>query len=153
MFTGKPVDAGFLFSAVNRKRSTGCSILIAGGDGLGTAKRGLFWYVDGKLFCFPVSGEEADTVTIISGFGKRSRIFLPAECHTTTFPVGGWSCGVGKRWSTCTPRSAHRKLIPGFAKPFRCRMRCRCRSRPTGAGITGVFRRNRRDSLWTFSDL
>ena len=27
-----------------------------------TAKRGLFWYVDGKLLCFPVSGEETDTV-------------------------------------------------------------------------------------------
>ena len=28
-----------------------------------TAKRGLFWYVDGELFCFPVSGDEADTVS------------------------------------------------------------------------------------------
>ena len=27
-----------------------------------TAKRGLFWYVDGELLCFPVSGEEVDTV-------------------------------------------------------------------------------------------
>ena len=46
--------------------------------------------------------------------------------------------------STCISRSARRKLIPEFAMLFRCRMRCRCRSRPTGAGITGVFRRNRR---------
>jgi len=28
-----------------------------------TAKRGLFWYVDGELLCFPVSGDEADTVS------------------------------------------------------------------------------------------
>lgn len=28
-----------------------------------TAKRGLFWYVNGELLCFPVSGEEADTVS------------------------------------------------------------------------------------------
>lgn len=28
-----------------------------------TAKRGLIWYVDGELFCFPVSGEEANMVS------------------------------------------------------------------------------------------
>ena len=28
-----------------------------------TAKRGLFWYVDGELLCFPVSGDEANTVS------------------------------------------------------------------------------------------
>ena len=28
-----------------------------------TAKRGLFWYADGELLCFPVSGDEADTVS------------------------------------------------------------------------------------------
>lgn len=28
-----------------------------------TAKRGLFWYVDGELICFPLSGEEVDTVS------------------------------------------------------------------------------------------
>ena len=27
-----------------------------------TAKRGLFWYVDGKLLCFPVSDDEVDVV-------------------------------------------------------------------------------------------
>ena len=27
-----------------------------------TAKRGLFWYMDGELLCFPVSGAEVDTV-------------------------------------------------------------------------------------------
>ncbi len=75
------------FSAVNRKRPTGCSILISGGDGEVTAKRGLFWYVDGELLCFPVSGDEADTVgNNHRRFGKRSRILLHAECPTTTFP-------------------------------------------------------------------
>ena len=28
-----------------------------------TAKRGLFWYVDGELLCFPVFGEEANAVS------------------------------------------------------------------------------------------
>ena len=35
--------------------------------------------------------------------------------------------------------------------PFRCPIRCNCRSRRTEAGITGVFRRNRRDEHWTCS--
>ena len=53
----------FFLSAVSRKKSTGCSILIAGGDGVVTAKRGLFWYVDGELLCFPVSGNVVDAVS------------------------------------------------------------------------------------------
>lgn len=28
-----------------------------------TAKRGLFWYVDGELLCFPVSGDVVDAVS------------------------------------------------------------------------------------------
>lgn len=44
-----------------------------------TAKRGLFWYVDGELFCFPVSGEEADTV---SNNHKRFWETLP---HSLTY--------------------------------------------------------------------
>jgi len=144
----------FFFSAVNRKRPIGCSILIAGGDGWVTAKRGLFWYMDGELLCFPFPVRKPiRSATIIGGFGKHFRILLPAGCPIATFPVGEWSCGMEKPLSTRIPRSAHRELISGFAMHFRCRMRCRCRSRLTGAGITGVFRRNRRGRLWTFSDL
>ena len=144
----------FFFLAVNRKRPTGCSILIAGGDGGVTAKRGLFWYVDGELLCFPVSGDEADTVS------NNHRRFWETLPHSLTcgmpynyFPRGRVELRHGKAVvylhpSLCTP-----ELIPGFAMLFRCRMRCRYRSRPTGAGITEVFRRNRRGRLWTFSDL
>ncbi len=54
-----------------------------------TAKRGLFWYVDGELLCFPVSGDEADTVSNNHRrFWKTLPHSLTAECHTTTFPVG-----------------------------------------------------------------
>lgn len=78
----KPVDAGFLFAWVNRKRPTGCSILISGGDEGVTAKRGLFWYVDGELLCFPVSGAEVDTV------GNNHRRFWKTLPHSIT---GGMS--------------------------------------------------------------
>ena len=74
----KPVYTGFLFAWVNRKRPTGCSILISGGDGWVTAKRGLFWYVDGELLCFPVSGDETDTV------GNNHRRFWKTLPHSLT---------------------------------------------------------------------
>ena len=141
------------FSAVNRKRPTGCSILISGGDGGVTAKRGLFWYVDGELLCFPVSGDG-------SRYGRQQSSAVLE--NASAFPyrrdvlqlLSPWASRAAAResaWSICIPRSAHRELIPGFAMPFHCRMRCRCRSRPTGAGTTGVFRRNRRDEHWTYS--
>lgn len=101
------------------------------------------WTGNCSAFPFPAR-RSIQSATIIGGSGKRFRIPLPAGCPTTTFPVGGWSCDAEKPSSTCISRSARRKLMHGFAMPFRCPMRCRCRSRPTGAGITGVFRRNRR---------
>ena len=70
------------FSAVNRKRPIGRSILIVGGDGGVTAKRGLFWYVDGELLYFPVSGAEVDTV------GNNHRRFWKTLPHSLT---GGMS--------------------------------------------------------------
>ena len=47
-----------------------------------TAKRGLFWYVDGELLCFPVSGAEVDTV------GNNHRRFWKTLPHSLT---GGMS--------------------------------------------------------------
>ena len=79
VFTEKPVDAGFLFSAVNRKRPIGCPILIAGGDGWVTAKRGLFWYVDGELLCFSVSDDEVDVV------GNNHKRFWETLSHSLTY--------------------------------------------------------------------
>ena len=106
----------------------------------------------GNCCAFPFPARRSiQSATIIGGSGKRFRIPLPAGCPTTTFPVGGWSCGTGKRWSICIPRSAHREFMPGFAMPFRCPMRCNCRSRRTEAGTIAVFRRNRRDEYWTYS--
>lgn len=106
------------------------------------------WTGNCCAFPFPVT-KPIRSATIIGGSGKRFRISLPAGCPTTTFPVGG-SCGTEKPSSTCIPRSAHRELMRGFAKPFRCPIRCNCRSRRTEAGIIEVFRRNRRDEHWTF---
>ena len=99
----------FFFSAMNRKRPTHCPILIVGGDGGVTAKRGLFWYVDGELLCFPVSGDEADTV------GNNHRRFWKTLPHSLTggtpykyFPCGGVEQRHGKAVvylnpSLCTP--------------------------------------------------
>lgn len=47
-----------------------------------TAKRGLFWYVDRELPCFPVSGAEVDTV------GNNHRRFWETLPHSLT---GGMS--------------------------------------------------------------
>jgi hypothetical protein len=105
----KPVYTGFLFAWVNRKRPTGCSILISGGDGRVTAKRGLFWYVDGELLCFPVSSAEVDTV------GNNHRRFWETLPHSLTcgmpynyFPRGRVELRHGKAVvylnpSLCTP--------------------------------------------------
>ena len=43
-----------------------------------TAKRGLFWYVDGELLCFPVSSAEVDTV------GNNHRRFWETLPHSLT---------------------------------------------------------------------
>lgn len=43
-----------------------------------TAKRGLFWYVDGELLCFPISGAEVDTV------GNNHRRFWETLPHSLT---------------------------------------------------------------------
>lgn len=105
----KPVDAGFLFAWVNRKRPIGRSILISGGDGGVTAKRGLFWYVDGELLCFPVSGAEVDTVS------NNHRRFWETLPHSLTggmpynyFPRGRVELRHGKAMvylhpTLCTP--------------------------------------------------
>ena len=74
-----------------------------------TAKRGLFWYVDGELLCFPVSGDEADTV------GNNHRRFWETLPHSLTggmpynyFPRGRVELRHGKAVvylhpSLCTP--------------------------------------------------
>lgn len=74
-----------------------------------TAKRGLFWYVDGELLCFPVSGEEADTVS------NNHRRFWETLPHSLTggmsynyFPRGRVELRHGKAVvylypSLCTP--------------------------------------------------
>ena len=75
-----------------------------------TAKRGLFWYVDGELLCFPVSGAEVDTV------GNNHRRFGKTLPHSLTggmpynyFPRGrvelrqgksNWASGKFAGWST-----------------------------------------------------
>ena len=102
---------------------------------MGDCKTGTVLVYGRGIALLPVSGEEADTV------GNNHRRFWETLPHSLT---GGTPYNY-------FPRG--RELISGFAMHFRCRMRCRCRSRLTGAGITGVFRRNRRGRLWTFSDL
>lgn len=74
-----------------------------------TAKRRLFWYVDGELLCFPVSGDEADTV------GNNHRRFWKTLPHSLTggmsynyFPRGRVELRHGKAVvylhpSLCTP--------------------------------------------------
>ena len=74
-----------------------------------TAKRGLFWYVDGELLCFPVSGEEADMVS------NNHRRFWETLPHSLTggmpynyFPRGRVELRHGKAVvylhpSLCTP--------------------------------------------------
>ena len=74
-----------------------------------TAKRGLFWYVDGELLCFPVSGAEVDTV------GNNHRRFWKTLPHSLTggmsynyFPRGRVELRHGKAVvylhpSLCTP--------------------------------------------------
>ena len=74
-----------------------------------TAKRGLFWYVDGELLCFPVSGDEADTVS------NNHRRFWETLPHSRTcgmsynyFPRGRVELRHGKavvylHLTLCTP--------------------------------------------------
>ena len=122
MFAEKPVDAGFLFSAVNRKRPIGCSILIAGGDGWVTSKRGLFWYMDVELLCFPVSGAEVDTV------GNNHRRLWKTLPHSLTggmpynyFPRGRVELRHGKTLAylhptLCTP-GIYARIRHAFSMP------------------------------------
>ena len=54
-----------------------------------TAKRGMFWYVDGELLCFPVSGAEVDTV------GNNHRRFWKTLPYSLTggMPYNYFPCG------------------------------------------------------------
>lgn len=54
-----------------------------------TAKRGMFWYVDGELLCFPVSGAEVDTV------GNNHRRFWKTRPYSLTggMPYNYFPCG------------------------------------------------------------
>ena len=68
-----------------------------------TAKRGLFWYVDGELLCFPVSGAEVDTV------GNNHRRFWKTLPHSLTggmsynyFPRGRESAGLSASYALHT---------------------------------------------------
>lgn len=117
-----------------------------------TAKRGLFWYVDGELLCFPVSGDEADTVS------NNHRRFWKTLPHSLTggmsynyFPRGRVELRHGKALvylhpTLCTP-GIDIRIRHAFSLPA---MRCNCRSRPTEVGTIAVFRRNRRDEHWTY---
>ena len=87
-----------------------------------TAKRGLFWYVDGELLCFPVSGDEADTV------GNNHRRFWKTLPHSLTggtpyncFPRGRVELRHGKAVvylypSLCTP-GIYARICHAFSLP------------------------------------
>ena len=87
-----------------------------------TAKRGLFWYVDGELLCFPVSGAEVDTV------GNNHRRFWKTLPHSLTggmsynyFPRGRGELRYGKALvylhpTLCTP-GIYARIRHAFSLP------------------------------------
>lgn len=150
MFTGKPVDAGFLFAWVNRKRPIGRSILISGGDGGDCETRAVL-----------VCGRRIAVLSCFRRGGRYSRQQLSAVLeNASAFSyrrdakqlLSPWADRAAARESAglSSFHATHRELISGFAMPFRCPMRCNCRSRRTEADTIAVFRRNRRKRSWTF---
>lgn len=87
-----------------------------------TAKRGLFWYMDGELLCFPVSGAEVDTVS------NNHRRFWETLPHSLTggmsynyFPRGRVELRHGKAVvylypSLCTP-GIYARICHAFSLP------------------------------------
>ena len=87
-----------------------------------TSKRGLFWYMDVELLCFPVSGAEVDTV------GNNHRRFWETLPHSLTggmsynyFPRGRVELRHGKAVvylypSLCTP-GIYARICHAFSLP------------------------------------
>ena len=140
------------FSAMNRKRPTGCSILIAGGDGVVTCETGAILVCGQGIVVLSVSGNVVDAVSNNHRrFWETLPHFLTGGMPYNYYPRGRVELRHGKavvylHSTLCTPEMDTR-----IRHAFCCRMRCRCRSKPTGAGITEYSGRNRRDKHWTYS--